>query len=132
MPAKLSDLATEYTEHSRSVGVVLEAQQVQQQALDALRFYAAYGPVKSISAEPGHVADMDDLDGETSLTTGEWAFIRPLFVLYVEKENALHLESSESLGVQVYGRRSSEVVQDITQAEELIRMGAFSRAIIAV
>ncbi len=132
MPAKLADLTVEYTEASRSVGIVLEPEQVAQQAIDALRFYAAYGPVQSISMLPGHVAAMDALTGETVLTTGEWAMVRPLFKLYVERENALHLESSESLGVQVYGRRSAEVEQDITQAEELIRFGAFSRAIIEV
>lgn len=132
MPAKLEALATEYIENSRPIGLVIESEQVVHQAIDALRFYAAYGPVQSISSAPGNVPGLEALTRETQLTNGEWGMVRPLFILYVERENALHLEASESLGVTVYGRRSAEVTQDITIAEELCRFGAFSRPIIAV
>ncbi|WP_292999997.1 hypothetical protein [Nevskia sp.] len=132
MAASIARLASEYIENSRSVGIVLELAQVQQQAMDALRFYAAYGPVASIPGGAANSAELRTLTEDTVLTVGEWGIVRPLFVLYVERENALHLESAESLGVQVYGRRSSEVTQDITQAEELVRFSAFSRPIIGV
>lgn len=132
MAAKLQDLAAEYLDESRPVGIVIGPEQVAQKAIDALRFYAAYGPVQSLSSTPGHIPVLETLTGETQLTTGEWGFVRPLFVLYVENENALHLEASEGFGATVYGRRSAEILPDIATAEELCRGGAFSRGLIAV
>jgi hypothetical protein len=55
---------------------------------------------------------------DTDLTDGEWALIRPLYMLYIEKVNAVALEASRTLGVEVYGRAVSEIQQDIEREEK--------------
>jgi hypothetical protein len=81
-------------------------------------------PIKSL----GYVTD------QTTLSTGEWALIRPLFVLYTERENAMRLEASRALGLEVYGRMVSEISSDIERMEspEGLPAKAFSHVIIGV
>jgi hypothetical protein len=43
--------------------------------------------------------------------------IRPLFLLYLERETALQLEASRGMGIDPFGRSSSEVAGDIVQME---------------
>ena len=66
------------------------------------------------------------------LSLSEWAIIKPLFELYVERENAMHLEASRVLGVDVYGRGVSEVKQDINQYHEMMHKKAFIYPVITV
>jgi len=68
----------------------------------------------------------------TDITISEWAIIRPLFILYVERENALHLEASRGMGVDVFGRTTSEISSDIQQLEEKIPFLAFSQPVVTV
>lgn len=63
------------------------------------------------------VAPVDWIEKTTLITQSEWATIRPLFLLYVERENAMYLESARVQGVDVYGRSSAEIAQDISVAE---------------
>lgn len=80
-------------------------------------------PIKS----PGYITI------QTLLSTGEWAIIRPLFVLYTERENAMRLEASRAVGLDVYGRMVSEIASDIGMMENDILPGkAFSHCIIEV
>ena len=154
----VEELALEY--HStRSPGwLVLSEPETCQCALEALRYCAAYMAVESITrhadalpgaSEPGTpvpvavyegdqveslpIKDMELLDLDTELTTGEWMIVRPLFALYVEKENALRLEASRAMGLEPYGRQASEVAQDITIMEsQTIPAATFVHAIIEV
>jgi hypothetical protein len=57
------------------------------------------------------------LDAQTEITPSEWALIKPLFLLYVERENARALEASRMQGVDPYGRTVSEVQGDIERYE---------------
>lgn len=82
--------------------------------------------------EPIAPAMLADIDASTELTAGEWALIRPLFLLYCEREQALVLESGRVLGVDVFGRQSSEIGPDITQAENELRRGAFFQPVITI
>ena len=59
------------------------------------------------------------------LSHSEWAIIKPLFYLYIERENALHLEASRVLGVDVYGRSVSEVKGDIANYHDQMHLKAF-------
>lgn len=147
----LSTLATEFYNLSRPVGLVVALEQVQQLAVDACRFYAAYGRIKSVAivapvdtgddqavhtftdigeagepSPPGAPENSPTIVGSNiALSIGEWEIIRPLFVLYVERENALHLEATRGMGVDPYGRSVSEVTSDITLAEETVMARAF-------
>ena len=71
-----------------------------------------------------------DIDGTTDITVSEWALIRPLFLLYIERENAIQLEASRMMGFDPFGRSSSEVNNDIAQAEAELPHKIFSIPII--
>lgn len=62
---------------------------------------------------------------EMPITESDWALIRPLFLLYCEREQALMLESSRVMGVDVFGRATSEVQGDITAYESDLPRKAF-------
>lgn len=58
-----------------------------------------------------------ELTAQTDVSRSEWSVIKPLFLLYVERENARALEASRNLGVDVYGRQVGEIQTDIERAE---------------
>lgn len=57
---------------------------------------------------------------QTEITNSEWALIRPLYLLYVERANAVALEASRTLGVEVFGRTVDQVQADIVREEQEI------------
>lgn len=152
----LEELATEYAEARASAGLLLDATEVLGQLLEATRYYAAYGDIRSLSKSdnlpgapvPGITAVPDDepiilgalpvkvlelIDADTILTVGEWGIIRPLFVLYVERENSMRLEASRVMGSDPYGRGSAEVIAEIERMEtETIPQRTGSHALIGV
>lgn len=67
----------------------------------------------------------DELTDDTVVSPSDWAIIRPLFLLYCEREQALMLEASRVMGVDVFGRASSEVQMDINTAETELPQKAF-------
>lgn len=71
-------------------------------------------------------------DGGSPLTVGEWSLIRPLFLLYIERENAIYLESTRVMGVDVFGRSVAEITTDIVAYEAELPKLAFSRPIISI
>ncbi|MDF0506607.1 hypothetical protein POK33_38295 [Burkholderia cenocepacia] len=66
---------------------------------------------------PDPMPEPGSLSLETAITDSEWAIIRPLFMLYVERENARALEASRGLGVDPYGRSVDQIEGDIRQYE---------------
>lgn len=119
----LSDLADAFLSQERPVGVILGEDVVLAQAVAATRYYAGFADL---------VAPAPQIDANTSVSTSEWALIRPLFLLYIERETAIQLEASRALGVDVFGRQVSEVAADITRAEADMPRQAFSMAIVTV
>lgn len=116
-------LVTDFMDKERPIGVLLDREIVLAQAIAAVRMYAAYGGLKAFEfAEPGLE---DQITAGTPLSTSEWGIIRPLFILYVEKETALQLEASRGMGVDPYGRSSSEIASEIMQAEMELPHKAF-------
>lgn len=77
------------------------------------------------TGEPLPPIPFDELTEDTMVSPSDWAIIRPLFLLYCEREQALMLESSRVMGVDVFGRSSSEVLQDINTAEAELPQKAF-------
>ncbi len=136
----LADLVAEFVA-TRSPGwLVLTEAEAAECALAALRFYAAHGAVESLMT-----VDLDGLPVDTSvdlrpiqiaveLTTGEWSIVRPLFALYVEREQALRLEASRAAGLDVYGRPVSEIAGDIALMEgpDGVPSRAFAAAAVTV
>ncbi len=74
----------------------------------------------------------DALSDNTVVSPSDWAIIRPLFLLYCEREQALMLESSRVMGVDVFGRASSEVQQDINTAEAELPQKAFVQPVFSI
>jgi hypothetical protein len=83
--------------------------------------------------KPGSaIAPVDWIDDTTALAQSEWSVIRPLFILYVERENALYQEASRQAGLEVYGRSSSEIAIDIERVEADIPHRAASQPIFSI
>lgn len=135
--ASINELSTRFESSERPAGNILDAQGILAQAIAATNFYAGYAVLAAnfdaqIAQLPALVpsvtsfvagqtitapTDYSEITEATNLTTSEWALIRPLFMLYVERENAIQLEASRGMGVDVFGRSSSEVAGDIMQME---------------
>jgi hypothetical protein len=73
-----------------------------------------------------------DIDEDIELTDSEWALIRPLFLLYLERETAYLLEASRGAGVDVYGRSVAEISGDIANVESEMAHRAFFYPIVSV
>jgi len=112
----------------RPAGNLLEEPGLVAQAAAATRFVAGYA---ELSAHAG-LDPVPDITGDTVLNTSEWALIRPLFMLYVERETALQLEASRGLGIDVFGRSTGEIANDIAQMEAELPRRAFYQPMIWV
>ena len=134
MNTAISDLVTDFMVNQRPVGNLLDVDIVTAQCMAATLFYAGYSDL----AEWRDLAVTDpltphaDISETTVLNESEWAIIKPLFMLYLERENALYLESSRGMGVEQFGRNSSEVIGDITAYELEMPHKAFCREIESV
>ncbi len=125
----IAELAAEYAQEDRPTGIIIDDAQVVRQLIAAARLYAAYGALQH-GTDP--VPTFDDITEDTELSLGEWGMIRPLFVLYVERETAVQLEASRALGVEVFGRTVSEIDGEITQYESMLPEKAFCQPVITV
>ena len=97
----------------------------------AVRFYCGYAKLSGGAFASDEIHDpinaANDVGGgqDFDLTPSEYGIIRPLFDLYVEHENAMMLEASRGLGVDVFGRTVSEIQQDINLMEAELPKKAF-------
>jgi len=127
--ATLAELAERFATKERPAGNLLEEEDVLAQALAAARFYAGYAKIRALDV--GDAAP-SELDEDTAISDSEWALIRPLFMLYVERETALQLEASRGMGIDPYGRSASEIAAEIAQAEQDMPHRAFFQPILTV
>lgn len=123
MNIPLSEIVQNYLANERVDGNILDEAAILGQALAALRFYAAYALLFAHRDLPKD--EKPSIDQNTTVTISEWAIIRGLFLLYVERETALQLEASRALGMDVFGRASSEIANDIAKMEESLPKQAF-------
>lgn len=141
---KLSELAKDFYEHEKPVGILLDEAQILSLAKASVRFYAGFCPLishqtavedENTQTEYLEITETDPLtniNDDTELTAGEWSIIRPLFLLYCERETAIHLEASRGMGADPYGRSTSEISGDITQYEAEMSHKAFVHPCITV
>ncbi|MBT9100159.1 hypothetical protein KFZ76_20865 [Methylovulum psychrotolerans] len=108
----LTELVNRFLVNERPLGVVLDERVVMAQAIAATVYYDGYASLASAPAA---------IDETTVLNNVEWAVIRPLFLLYVERETALYLEAAQVLGVTLFGRGSEAVQKAIAAAESDFR-----------
>jgi hypothetical protein len=124
----ISERVQAFLDLERPTGVMLDPVSVTAQAIAAATFYRGFALLEE---HWGRLEDdplappLMELDGNTLLTDSEWALIKPLFLLYVERETALMLEASRGLGVDVFGRATSEIAGDITAIEQEMAHRAF-------
>ncbi len=129
--ATLKELAGEFLEKERPVGVLIMPETVESQAIAAASFYLGYALIHN-GDNPVEPTQFPDITLDTDIDPSEWAVIRPLFLLYVERETALQLEATRGLGADPYGRSSSEVAADITQYEAALPQKAFAQPFITL
>lgn len=127
--ASLIDLTEAFASEDRPIGNLLDASVQLAQAVAATRLYAGYAVLRDVLFNQ---TSPPEITGDTLVSTSEWAIIRPLFLLYLERETALQLEASRGLGIDPFGRSSSEIHQDIAQFELDLPHKAFSQPIISV
>lgn len=127
----IRELAGEFLEKERPIGVLIDPSVVEAQAVAAARFYFGYALIHN-GDDPVLPSPFADITLDTDLDPSEWAVIRPLFLLYVERETALQLEASRGLGADPYGRSSSEIASEITQYESMLPQKAFAQPFITV
>ncbi|MCK9394238.1 MAG: hypothetical protein M0Q44_01440 [Methylobacter sp.] len=138
MSTTLADLATRFETSERPVGNMLDAPGILALAIAATNFYAGYANLAAHLAIP--IADpapvpptpYPAITGATEISVSEWAVIRSLFMLYVERETAIQLEASRGLGVDVFGRSSSEISSDIALYESNLPSNVFCSLVITI
>lgn len=148
----LAELVLEFSNLSQNAGLVIEEDQVMQLAVDAVRYYCAYGSleaakqgqdVEAMIGRPlvgfsflnslGTVSTTETKVGSNvPLTLQEWVVIRPLFALLVERAVAVNLEASRNMGTESFGRSVSECSADLPAVEERVQQGAFQFDIFTV
>ena len=124
----LVDLAQDFSQKERPVGVLIDDEQVLNLLIAAVRTYAAYGALNSLQDKKSFT----DIVADTEISTSEWGVIRPLFVLLVERETAIQLEASRGMGVETFGRSVSEISSEIAQIEAEIPHKAFYQPIVSL
>lgn len=136
--ATIASRVGRFFSEERPDGIVIDLPSVMALAIKAVEFYAGFGALAAHLAIP--IADpapdppmpYPDITDRTDITVSEWTIISPLFLLYVERENALLLESSRGMGIDPYGRSSSEVAGDIERVESELPHRAFQRDVTTI
>lgn len=122
-------LVDNFLTNERPYSVVRDPAIVLAKAIAATEFYAGYA---NLETNDGVDPPLSVVDANTDISYSEWALIKPLFVLYLELEASTQLEASRGLGVDVFGRSSSEVQQEIAQYQMEMPQKAFLQEIITV
>ena len=112
----------------RPDNVILEPEQVEAQAVNAVIFYAGFADLKEYldRLELDPLAARQAVTINTPVSYSEWALLRPLFLLYVERDQALYIESTRGFGVDTFGRSTSEIAGEISALEADMARRAFS------
>lgn len=125
----ITSLVDNYLTVERPVSVVLDPATVLAQAVVAAKYYAGFA---ELITNDGVEPPLPAITENTELSNSEWSVIKPLFVLYIERESAIHQEASRGLGLDVFGRSTSEIAQDIANLELNMPMNAFYQPIVTV
>jgi hypothetical protein len=124
--------------NERPAGNILDNPTLTALAIKAVEFYSGYGALATHLAipiadpAPDPPAPYPAITASTDVSVSEWSVIGPLFLLYVERENAIQLEASRGMGIDPFGRSSSEVAGDIANLELDFPHRAFQRDILTI
>ena len=129
MPRSLKELTADFKQTERPIGVIISDENIDGLLISAVRFYAGYA---NLSATKDSRTEIDDITTETELTLSEWSLIRPLFLLYLERETALQLEATRVMGADPFGRSSSEIASEIMQVESEMAKKAYVEPYVTV
>lgn len=123
----ISELVSSFMNNQRPVGNLLDVDIVTAQCMAATLFYAGYANLETWLLLPITVPPtvLPDITESTELSLSEWSIIRPLFMYYLERENALYLEAGRNMSLEQFGRTSSEVIADINAYESEMHHKAF-------
>lgn len=111
----------------RPIGTLIDAGQVLGCCIRAAEMYASHAGLKAQNWTFG-----DFLDGSTDLTVSEWGLIEPLFMLYVEREEALYIDATKQFGGDMERRSGSEVAQDIERYLETLPRKSFLEPVLTL
>lgn len=97
------------------IGCVLTDEQVERSLRDAARQYCGYADLKSgVDVDAAALVGANEQQ-DVDLNTSELSIIRPLWLLYLEKENSMALEASRTQGAELFGRSVAEVEMGIAE-----------------
>jgi len=99
------------------IGCVLTSEQVERSLRDAARQYCGYADLDSGEEVDASALVGDNPAQDVDLNTSELSVIRPLWLLYLEKENSMALEASRTQGAELFGRAVAEVQMSIQDYE---------------
>jgi len=122
---KISELATQYMA-VLPIGCVLTDDQVLRSLRTAVRFYCGFADLVSEETVNAQALGASDPVEDVTLSHGELSLIRPLWDLYMEKENSMAVEASKSQGAEPFGRTVPEVQMSIQDYEMRLPQLAFS------
>lgn len=115
----LGTLVSTFVQNERGAAVILSDDQVTALAVAAVRTYAGYADLDSVED-----TGFDQISDDTDISVSEWTLIRPLMLLYIERETALQMEATGMQGVSGFGRSSSEVAGEISAFERDLQQWA--------
>lgn len=131
--ASLQFYADRLLNEERPAGLILEPETVEKLLVKATEIYAAYASldqhVEQIEANPSAVVS---IDLSTDITWSEYAIIAPLWLLYVEREQSIQIEAGRIMGIELFGRSSSEVSSEIQLKEQELPRLAFCQVAFTV
>lgn len=128
--ATIEALVDDFLMNERPLSIVLDPATVLAKAVAATKFYAGYA---NLEVNDGIDPPLPAVAENTDISDSEWALIKPLFMLYVDHESAMHQEATRFMGADsLFGRSSSEIQQDITQYQMELPQKAFLQTIITV
>lgn len=114
------------------IGCVLLNDQVERSLRDAIRQYFGYANLESGQVIDSMAQATADSTQDIDLSESELSVIKPLWLLYLERENSMALEASRSQGAEVYGRAVDTIQRDIIDYETRLPLLAFSSDIVSI
>lgn len=113
---KIRELSAQYMAEL-PIGCVLTGEQIERSLRDAVRQYCGHADLASGESVSASALVGNDQAQDVDVSMSELSIIRPLWLLYLEKENSMALEASRAQGAELFGRAVTEVQMSIQDYE---------------